>query len=725
MCDSSMSIDSAGIALKVCHAGDVRRSRLSKLTVEDVSNVVCALFPEVSFGQGGCDIKYVDDDGDLCLLTPETFPDFASLNANKTTARVELVPRKQPAAATPAAATARNIAPTADAMPAAQTHSSNASSSGQGPTLQQQQDEQAAGGIGHDSYACTSESLMVFIENILRSNGEAVSDMFLHARPMIMQHLPILRKMVTRFAKKQPDMAADVLKSLQNGLDAFPQMQETRDVVSRLLQGEGDEDFGIVVEVLLSNLAQLPEEEQRDIVTIAFSEVATQLARMFSAFNVDMAASGIHHGVVCDGCDKGPIVGPRYKCAVCDDYDLCGVCFSHKADVHPDHDFQCIATPAGRGWWQWAPHKGQGLKGSWLSRKGFHKGHGKKGGHHRGLWWQDVDWTKASDSPTNEIGTAGEGSSTSGGDSNNRAARDESAGWCPWKSFFGKGFGKDFCKGARHGKGAAKGKGWGKGGGWQPWWTKWSGETSDCRHWGSWGSAEHQAAHAEAVAAASSQAASAPPAASAEATAPCDDTSSGCENSDSSVTSKSSGVGSFLVCSDNEVMTPSGCEGDDRSDKKAYKREMRMMKKAFEQAKKEYKLQRRALKQAWKQTKRTYKKERMCMKKAEKRSRSNHEKERKLRRQGEKEMKVGQCTPEEAVCGDTVVPQRKDGDDEMGSNGNAAGVEVSEGNYTTGSHVHDPLRALQAMGFGDLEMNEQLLRQHNGNLEEVISNLLQ
>merc|ERR1712211_122410 len=32
-----------------------------------------------------------------------------------------------------------------------------------------------------------------------------------------------------------------------------------------------------------------------------------------------VGANMTHHGVTCDGCDKAPIVGFRYKCVVCDD----------------------------------------------------------------------------------------------------------------------------------------------------------------------------------------------------------------------------------------------------------------------------------------------------------------------------------------------------------------------------------------------------------------------
>jgi len=50
----------------------------------------------------------------------------------------------------------------------------------------------------------------------------------------------------------------------------------------------------------------------------------------------------VHPGVTCDGCDK-PIKGYRYKCVVCDDYDLCSSC--EAAGRHPGHNMMRIASP--------------------------------------------------------------------------------------------------------------------------------------------------------------------------------------------------------------------------------------------------------------------------------------------------------------------------------------------------------------------------------------------
>merc|ERR1711976_739328 len=51
----------------------------------------------------------------------------------------------------------------------------------------------------------------------------------------------------------------------------------------------------------------------------------------------------VHYGVTCDGCDKKPITGNRYKCVVCDDYDLCETC--ETAGKHPGHNKMKIIEP--------------------------------------------------------------------------------------------------------------------------------------------------------------------------------------------------------------------------------------------------------------------------------------------------------------------------------------------------------------------------------------------
>ena len=52
----------------------------------------------------------------------------------------------------------------------------------------------------------------------------------------------------------------------------------------------------------------------------------------------------MHPNITCDGCD-GPIIGNRYKCLVCSDYDLCEVC--EGKGTHKEHNMVRLTSPQG------------------------------------------------------------------------------------------------------------------------------------------------------------------------------------------------------------------------------------------------------------------------------------------------------------------------------------------------------------------------------------------
>ncbi|UZO02473.1 uncharacterized protein OCT59_020953 [Rhizophagus irregularis] len=55
----------------------------------------------------------------------------------------------------------------------------------------------------------------------------------------------------------------------------------------------------------------------------------------------------VHHGIVCKCCDK-TILGMRWKCTFCNNYDLCQDCKSKSSNIHDhpnNHAFQPIAYP--------------------------------------------------------------------------------------------------------------------------------------------------------------------------------------------------------------------------------------------------------------------------------------------------------------------------------------------------------------------------------------------
>eukprot|EP00898_Chlorokybus_atmophyticus_P005200 jgi/Chlat1/5681/Chrsp37S05486 len=74
-----------------------------------------------------------------------------------------------------------------------------------------------------------------------------------------------------------------------------------------------------------------------------------------------------HYNVQCDGCDKSPIEGARYKSLEKEDYDLCQACFD-KEDRKGE--YVCIARPGDRAWLN-AMRGRHGGRGGW-----------GRGGHH-------------------------------------------------------------------------------------------------------------------------------------------------------------------------------------------------------------------------------------------------------------------------------------------------------------------------------------------------------
>eukprot|EP01121_Diplochlamys_sp_Union-15-3_P015670 TRINITY_DN5224_c0_g1_i1.p1 TRINITY_DN5224_c0_g1~~TRINITY_DN5224_c0_g1_i1.p1 ORF type:complete len:361 (-),score=58.84 TRINITY_DN5224_c0_g1_i1:48-1130(-) len=53
----------------------------------------------------------------------------------------------------------------------------------------------------------------------------------------------------------------------------------------------------------------------------------------------------VHYRVICDGCEKAPIVGNRFKCTTCFDYDLCSDCESKGIHKETGHSFNKIEKP--------------------------------------------------------------------------------------------------------------------------------------------------------------------------------------------------------------------------------------------------------------------------------------------------------------------------------------------------------------------------------------------
>jgi len=93
----------------------------------------------------------------------------------------------------------------------------------------------------------------------------------------------------------------------------------------------------------------------------------------------------VHRGITCDGCQQSPITGIRFKCRTCPDYDLCEAC--EAKNVHPaDHPMVKFKVEKMRHGGHGHRHHGHGHPLHQLFRQAFREGQ-PRGLFSRGQGW--------------------------------------------------------------------------------------------------------------------------------------------------------------------------------------------------------------------------------------------------------------------------------------------------------------------------------------------------
>jgi len=99
----------------------------------------------------------------------------------------------------------------------------------------------------------------------------------------------------------------------------------------------------IVTEILYENLPQfavLLKDYLNDPSSVNLEEITKKIkteATSKKVERVERKASNLseHKHVICDGCKANPIIGVRYKCSVCEDFDYCENCEQTVEHPHP------------------------------------------------------------------------------------------------------------------------------------------------------------------------------------------------------------------------------------------------------------------------------------------------------------------------------------------------------------------------------------------------------
>jgi len=119
----------------------------------------------------------------------------------------------------------------------------------------------------------------------------------------------------------------------------------------KLRQARKERMAPIVNELIYENLPKLAEIMKNYIAdpsSVNFEELLGQVKVVEEAPKKKLSEdvpTHIHQRVICDGCQAAPIVGIRYKCSVCEDFDYCEKC---EQNIEHPHPFLKIKDPKHR-----------------------------------------------------------------------------------------------------------------------------------------------------------------------------------------------------------------------------------------------------------------------------------------------------------------------------------------------------------------------------------------
>lgn len=121
--------------------------------------------------------------------------------------------------------------------------------------------------------------------------------------------------------------------------DAYSQFRQS--VLFKSYKSNYDYDVrDTITDVVYSNIPEIAMLV-KDFISESVKTEATS-SQVSSTVNKSQVNTSVHEGVICDGCNSKPIIGNRYKCSVCPDYDLCEKC--EETTTH-EHTFLKIKKP--------------------------------------------------------------------------------------------------------------------------------------------------------------------------------------------------------------------------------------------------------------------------------------------------------------------------------------------------------------------------------------------
>lgn len=393
--------------LKLNYQGELRRVRLpDDVKFEDIREGIQKAFANVDLGT--ICMKYIDEDGDRCTLCPATLSDcvaHAVEISGQKVVKLELETHKLEHHVD-----AAPTAPAADALygscPAAVDGNANMQEGWENMTKYWAQVAEQWKGYAAEMNGSTANCYsdnskwnqdwvlkpkkMVWVLSRLRASGtlnsKTVASMVVSFLPRLIANLPLYSDKVDWKLAKKMGHLRPVLKDLTELVSRTPGLEQCEAKLNAVAQDTAPASEAL--SALCIALDGLPFDAKINFVEEFYNSQENNINQLLGGADEWMpfwAESSLEHAsVTCDGCNMHPLKGPRFKCMVCANYDLCGECFARKSSAnggeHADHEFKCIVAD----WGACKKRKGEPFFAATKAMKGlFGKGMGCKG---KGKW---------------------------------------------------------------------------------------------------------------------------------------------------------------------------------------------------------------------------------------------------------------------------------------------------------------------------------------------------
>jgi len=374
------------LTIKINYDGDIRRKAIEEVTYDSVVKMISDSFPEIS--TDNLQMKYPDEEGDMCSLVRMTFPDFIATQSSNKVMKIQVSKKKEVASPSSGGpCTGVNDSSIYDTLPEEGTADAKEGNYEKGHYKDCAGESWGHGCHGHGG----GPFMLISVIHALKEDGVLSPRIF---AALFVQWLPMITQRITRKLDKinytvQQGMNTSIssfILVLQHHVATAPALEQFAAQFQAILDQEPNAPLlGDTLRSFLIALQAQAFEAQVSFVENLFEALLPLLDDVMVDFPEMNRRPWpmIHHGVTCDHCGACPIAGPRFKCTTCHNYDLCGNCFTQKTSIHapeaPDatpHDFQCILSPHDREWKGKGKGKGKGHRKGWgKGHKGFGKGH--------------------------------------------------------------------------------------------------------------------------------------------------------------------------------------------------------------------------------------------------------------------------------------------------------------------------------------------------------------